>query len=224
MEKRFTCKICGLKYERRAHFRRHHNLKHKDEIFVNEFECTFCKIKDFDNHFSFAAHVTNCKLNPNYESKIKKLSLRQKGTKLSEERKKKISDSVNNRIKKDEWHNSFRKSSKLKHNGEIFDGRWEILIAEMLSENEIKWERNKKRFEYFFEGKNRSYLPDFYLPDFDTYIEVKGYATKKDESKWNQFPKILKVISGRFINSLFPEIVFRDNWKISVQNKLVEVL
>lgn len=37
------------------------------------------------------------------------------------------------------------------------------------------------------------YTPDFYLPDLDLYIEVKGYETDKDRSKWSQFTNNLEV-------------------------------
>ena len=34
-------------------------------------------------------------------------------------------------------------------------------------------------------GRTRKYYPDFYLPNFDTYIEVKGYATSQTIHKMN---------------------------------------
>ena len=35
--------------------------------------------------------------------------------------------------------------------------------------------------------------PDFYVEDWDTYIEVKGYETALDRSKWSQFPHTLDI-------------------------------
>jgi hypothetical protein len=45
----------------------------------------------------------------------------------------------------------------------------------------------------FAEGLNIDNTPDFYLIESDTYVEVKGYKTEKDEAKWNQFPKHRKL-------------------------------
>lgn len=49
-------------------------------------------------------------------------------------------------------------------------------------------------FEYIFENKKRLYFPDFYLPQYDFWIEIKGYETPKDKAKWNYFPLTLKVL------------------------------
>lgn len=48
---------------------------------------------------------------------------------------------------------------------------WEIAYAKYLDKNNIKWKYEPKRF-YF---KNCTYTPDFYLPEKDLYIEIKGY-------------------------------------------------
>lgn len=51
----------------------------------------------------------------------------------------------------------------------------------------------KIRYVYEPEGYELSdgtrYLPDFYLPDQDTFFEVKGVLTDKDKEKINQFVK-----------------------------------
>lgn len=58
------------------------------------------------------------------------------------------------------------------------------------------WQRCKESFGYEFENKKRKYTPDFYLPESNEYVEVKGYKTEKDLAKWSQFPpnKKLKVL------------------------------
>lgn len=74
------------------------------------------------------------------------------------------------------------------------DGTWELKVAQYLDSLKIKWERNKKRFPYINElGKDATYCPDFYVYDWDCYIEVKGYKTIKDDYKWSQFPNKLEV-------------------------------
>lgn len=69
------------------------------------------------------------------------------------------------------------------------DGSWELKVAEYLDLIGVIWYRNKIRFEYFNTLKNKksTYCPDFYVKDWNTYIEVKGYKTDLDIIKWNQF-------------------------------------
>ena len=50
---------------------------------------------------------------------------------------------------------------------------------------DIKWERKTKPFNYFWNGKWHLYFPDFYLPEFDLYLEVKGYEVERDRCKWS---------------------------------------
>lgn len=85
---------------------------------------------------------------------------------------------------------------------EILQGGWEKKVADFLNLNNIAWKRSKKSFTYIFESKEREYFPDFYLLDYDVYIEVKGMKTKKDEAKWSQFPKKLIIIDKTNIDDL----------------------
>lgn len=74
------------------------------------------------------------------------------------------------------------------------DGSWELAVAKFLDSHNVKWIRNKKRFDYTDStGKNRTYCPDFYLLETNTFIEVKGYITELDRSKWSQFTGNLEI-------------------------------
>jgi len=59
------------------------------------------------------------------------------------------------------------------------DSTWEVAMAERLDHLNISWERKEDmKLPYYSKtGRKRNYIPDFYLPDYDTYIEVKGYWT-----------------------------------------------
>ena len=48
--------------------------------------------------------------------------------------------------------------------------------------------RNKDYFKYFYKDKWRKYFPDFYLPDYDVYIETKGRVNEKVYAKVNALP------------------------------------
>jgi len=71
---------------------------------------------------------------------------------------------------------------------------YELEYAKWLDRNNINWKQNYKKFPYEFKGDVKFYYPDFYLPDSDEYIEVKGYITEKDKCKWKFFPNKLIVL------------------------------
>lgn len=61
----------------------------------------------------------------------------------------------------------------------LMDSTWEVACANRLDELGISWIRNPSlKLKYITRGRRaRNYIPDFYLPDHDIYIEVKGYWT-----------------------------------------------
>ena len=80
------------------------------------------------------------------------------------------------------------KSSKYKKkDGTIveMDSTWEVAMAKRLDKLNIRWDRDESiKIHYQNEkGKNKNYIPDFYLPDLDMYIEVKGYWTDTARTK-----------------------------------------
>ena len=71
-----------------------------------------------------------------------------------------------------------------------------------MDKNNINWERCSESFKYNFEGFTKRYIPDFYLPDSDKYIEIKGFETKKDRAKWEHFPEKLEVLKEKQLKEL----------------------
>ena len=60
----------------------------------------------------------------------------------------------------------------------------EIEVAKILDLLNIDWERNLKGFPYIdLNGKNRNYYPDFYVKEYDFYIEFKGFVTESMNHK-----------------------------------------
>jgi len=119
-----------------------------------------------------------------------------KGKKLPDDMKNKIKESIMKNIENDNWHLSFSKSRTIEYNGIKFQGSWEVKFAKYLDNKNIKWERPNKTYKYIFENENHRYLPDFYLPEYNLYIEIKGYPTSRDFSKWEQFPNNLDIYFG----------------------------
>jgi len=96
--------------------------------------------------------------------------------------------------------------------GEItVDGTWEHELAIYLDEKNINWKRNKKRFSYINGHNSQSfYTPDFYLVDYNIYIEVKGYETEKDRCKWSCFTEKLIVFKRNEIKKIKEKIPFEE--------------
>lgn len=75
---------------------------------------------------------------------------------------------------------------------------YEIGFAQFLDASDIDWEYEPKAFmmEIVYRGENKttSYRPDFYLPEYGRYIEVKGYwydlAKVKFQAFLSQYPEI----------------------------------
>lgn len=122
------------------------------------------------------------------------------GTKRAKEYKKTISSSLIN------WHNnnevSLETRDKLskkakeylenhKHISwyEVYNGKknikvqgiWEKTVAEWLNKQHILWTRETIRYDIV-----RRYTPDFYLPELNCYIEVKGWMRDSDIIKMNK--------------------------------------
>lgn len=76
------------------------------------------------------------------------------------------------------------RAKKYNYKGVSLDGTWELLFAQYLDENNIRWERPKIPFEYIYNETTHLYYPDFYLSDIKIYVEIKGYERDIDRIKW----------------------------------------
>lgn len=68
------------------------------------------------------------------------------------------------------------------------DSKAERNFAELLDEHNISWVKNTtQKFEY---KPNKFYYPDFYLPRYNAWIEIKGafYLREEDELRWRSVP------------------------------------
>lgn len=63
---------------------------------------------------------------------------------------------------------------------------YEVAYAKWLDKNQIKWFYESKAFDL---GKT-SYRPDFYLPEKNKYIEIKGWWRKEAIKKYKLFKKL----------------------------------
>ena len=107
------------------------------------------------------------------------------------QRETKIKNGTLNPMKNQSNPYSRTKSGKRKDlNNTYFRSSWEANIARYYNYLGIKWEYEPKTF--IFQNITRgsvSYTPDFYLPDEDKWIEVKGWMDSKSKTKLKRFEK-----------------------------------
>jgi len=117
-----------------------------------------------------------------------KLSIAGKNQTWSLERRKRHSTAMLLAVKNNpESYSSSNVSGRVKtfnYNGFKLKGNWELEVAKWLDEHDIKWTNEMKPFEYEWNNKIHLYFPDFYLIDYDKYIEVKGFERERDRCKW----------------------------------------
>ena len=120
------------------------------------------------------------------------------GFEQSEETKAKIS--VAAREGKFEEH--FKRKHTFKYAGYTFISSYEVAVAKSLDEASVRWEK-PQRFSYKTpDGFLHNYTPDFYLPDYDLYLDPKN---------------------DYLINNINPKLGYSDCEKISwveTQNKI----
>lgn len=120
----------------------------------------------------------------------------------SEETAEKIRSTVKEKVKNNNWHNSVSKTQRYEYKDVILDSSWELAYAKWLDENNKQWERVDENFEYEFRGEIKNYTPDFYLPNPDKYIEIKGLVREKDKAKWRDFSEDLQVLKEKELDEM----------------------
>lgn len=172
--------------------------------------CSFCG-EEKGKRFRF--HEIYCNCNPNRKSGsnqyIKASNLGLEKPKLSVETREKLSKASSKQMtdfykdtkNRELWSEKMQKAvrdhpesySKNNVSGRVklysikdtkVKGKWELLVAEKLDELDIQWTNSLTGIEYEWGGRTRKYFPDFYLKDYNLYIEVKGYKTDRDIAKW----------------------------------------
>ena len=96
-----------------------------------------------------------------------------------------------------------------KYNKVWFKSSWEANFAKWCDGSGIEWKYEPKAFKLELNNKTTHYTPDFYLPEFDLWIEVKGYWRKDAFEKYQQFQKEYKNINIELFNK---DILM--NWSI----------
>lgn len=175
--------------------------------------CEFCK-KIYDSKISLGNHRIRCPENPNRSiqiltdagrERIRQSTREQNKTQwLNESIKEKHRQSMRRAVEKNpEVYTSSNRgrTKQIIADGIKFQGQWEVDFYLWAKAEGLNPRRPTESFIYEWNG-TRSYFPDFYLPTLDLYIEVKGYETDRDRSKWSQFPKNLFIIKEAEIKEI----------------------
>ncbi len=75
----------------------------------------------------------------------------------------------------------------------MLDSSWEEKLAKRLDELDIKWIRPTTPIKWVDKnGFERNYFPDFYLPDYDIFLDPKNpYAYKSQQEKLDVIIKMM---------------------------------
>lgn len=93
----------------------------------------------------------------------------------------------------------YRKNSTRKHrsiyNGFQMDSGAELAFVKLLDEYNIAWWKNEGQIKFKYEHPNgvNNYIPDFYLPDYDLWVEIKGkyyFNENIDPYKWKSIENL----------------------------------
>lgn len=208
------CEICNKLVSLFA-FNRHTDahlktkIKKVNTIDFIQGQCRFCS-KVYNNKIGLSNHETRCPYNQNRKLQI-----------LTEQGKQRIREKNKNRIYSAEWKakhseimkktvekfpESYTASNRGRTKQYIIDdikliGMWEVEFYLWAKEQGLNPKRPTESFPYEWNGIRR-YFPDFYIEILDLYIEVKGYETERDRSKWLQFTKKLRIIKKEDIRDI----------------------
>jgi len=185
--------------------------------------CPFCCRKDgiynpfYGNHHSEKTKNTISKKNTGKVGPFKGMKRPEVSGDNNGAKRPSVRRLISNRVKETHWDSSgkknpnFGKGCQSKNNSykggyyrnTWFRSSWEIKYAKWLDSNGLKWKYECKVFDL----GDCTYRPDFYLPETDKYIEIKGYATPEFKRKFslfkNQYPNInIKILLGRDLMQL----------------------
>lgn len=80
------------------------------------------------------------------------------------------------------------------------DSSYELVWVIYQLDHNLPFERNKKRYDYIWNGKTLNYIPDFIQKD--TIVEIKGFINSQTIAKLNTI-KNLKVLFRKDLNNEF---------------------
>lgn len=156
------------------------------------FKCSSCE-RLFKTKRGRVTHTLSCPANPDRNLKYiesKKANARSRPPRIwTDAQRAQHRISMRNAVKKhpESYLGRWRRQS-VRYKGIAYDSSWEVFVKKYFDRFDVKSLRKFKRtFSYYWNGSDRVYKPDFFLPEYRLYVEVKGMVTDRDIAKWKQF-------------------------------------
>lgn len=156
--------------------------------------CQYCNRALSDMPAAKAKHEKSCKSNPNRVSAPNQWTVG--GYTLSDATRNKLINSKIGRKHSDATKEKLSKIAKnrrfggqssrnnIRYNGLFLHSSYELELVKSLDENGVKYDRGMSFVYIGADGKSHRYYPDFYLPEFDIYLDPKNdYLIQKDAEK-----------------------------------------
>jgi hypothetical protein len=158
------------------------------------------------NQFGKAKKLGLTKPIVSQESKDKRLATKKKNGTLKKTEEQKNNTSIAMKKAVAQYPGSYTSSNRgrtkqIEIDGIKLQGQWEVDFYIWARDNGLDPKRPTIGFKYIWNGE-RTYYPDFYIKSLDLYVEVKGYETDRDRSKWLYFPHKLRIIKQLEINEI----------------------
>lgn len=199
-------------------------IKNKGSLVVHE--KYYCQMNEFrsykkSNFVDYLEKIRNGEAKKKYTNQYDKAKLNGDVYVMNEESRRKISEKSKNQV----WdierrkrhavsmknavisnplsysaHNVCGRTKKIDYGGTKLTGTWELEVAMFLDRKNIRWTNIINPFQYFWDGKTRNYFPDFYLDEYDLYIEVKGNQTDRDVAKWSVVKNLMIIKKSEIYN------------------------
>ena len=100
---------------------------------------------------------------------------------------------------------------------QFFRSTWEANFARICNYFRTKWEFESKKF--WLSDIQSYYIPDFYLPEIDSYVEITGWESDRKRLKLESFVKnypntpIIHIVAKIWYNSFRPYSTLLEEWE-----------
>lgn len=167
-KKNWKCHRCGLVFDTRAQKNAHSKECRNDQAWN----------KGLTKETSEAVRRAAAVCSANTKGKPGHPHTKETREKLSLARSRRIDEDRSGFL-----HVKWYKVKNLNGNEYTVRGHWEENVALRLNSLDILWTKNKWIAYQDSANVIHRYNPDFYIPDMNVYVEVKGYYSDKDQRK-----------------------------------------
>lgn len=217
--KKTLCDNCNKEINNN-NFKKHHNACIRNALFKEaylarqyeqlKFKCHYCE-KIFSTKQGQVGHISRSHTNKDKQSACGKMGPPKRVllghtfiTRHTIETKQRLSILACSRLAK---HSKYSKNVEYKP-GIILESSYEVRTAQILDSLDVEWEKVRRGYVWDDHGTIRRYIPDFYLPKYNIFLDPKNdYLIKKDQFKIESAMKMnnIKVIilSDKQINKDF---------------------